>query len=126
MRIESEQVTTIPPSKANEPIEVNTKLSTVRRTLHFNYDDASREKDNLMYKELGKYGLSLGAFAAAGVYGVEQIVDGFNHSNVTEVGNGAVVVLLASFLLPLTKRFYHDAMVARIEKKAIDTNKKLS
>lgn len=124
MRIEREQITNIPPSKESEPIEVNTRLSTIRRTLHFNHKDASREKENQMYRELGKTGLSLGAFTAAGLYGINQVIEGFNNSNNLEVGNGAVVVLLASFILPLTKHFYEEAKISRREKKAIDKSKK--
>lgn len=123
MRIETEEAINVQVSKDTGIVSIDTALMQKRRSLSFNHQDAAREKENLMIRELGKGGLSLGAFAAAGVYGLNQIVEGFGQTNIREMGNGAIVVLLASFLLPLSKHFYNEARIARKERNTV--NKKV-
>ena len=119
MRIERNEEVEVKVSKDSGIVNIDTTLTQKRRSLSFTPQDASREKENLMYRELGKTGLSLGTIAAAGIYGLGQIVEGFSHTNLQEMGNGTIVVLLASLLLPLTKHFYNEAKTARKEKNAI-------
>ena len=125
MKIERGESIDVQVSKETHVV-VDTKLTQTRRSLNFNHKDASGQKENLIYKELGRTGLSLGTSVAVGLQGLGQIVEGFNHTNVGEMGKGAELVLLASFLLPFTRHFYQEAMIARREKKAVDKSQKSS
>lgn len=126
MKIERGENTNIQVSRDTHVVGVDTTLTETRRTLNFTYSDASREKENLMIKEFAKTGLSLGASVTVGLQGLDQIIQGFNNTNIEEMGRGAEIVLLASFLLPLTKRFYQEAKLARREKKKIEQSQKSS
>lgn len=124
MKLERGENTNIQVSKDTGVVGVNTTLTETRRTLNFTYNDAAREKENLMIKEFGKTGLSGAAFAGAAIQGLEQVVEGFSKTNIEEMGGGAEIVLLASFLLPFAKHFYEEGMLARREKKAIERQQK--
>ena len=121
MKLERDEKTLIRESNDTHVVSVSTTISETRTTLHFNHKDAWREKENLTVKELGKAGLSGTAFVGAAIQGIDQIIKGFDASDISQVGKGAEVVLLASFLLPLTTRFINEARVARREKIKIKT-----
>lgn len=119
MKIERGESTQIRESDDTHTVSVNTTITETRRTLNFTHKDAIREKENLMIKEAAKAGLSSTALVAASLQGLDQIIQGFNNTDVAQMGKGAEIVLLASFLMPLTAHFFKEAQVARREIKAI-------
>lgn len=126
MKKERETITNIRESNDTHTVSVSTTHSETRQTLSFTFKDAIREKDNLMTKELGKAGLSAAAFVGATLQGIDQLVQGFNKGDITEIGKGAEIVILASFLFPLSARFLSEARMARREKIIIKDTEKSS
>lgn len=126
MKIERGETTNIQVSNDTHVVGVDTTITETRRTLSFNYADAIREKENRMYRELGKSAVLGLGFAGAAVQGLEQIVNGFAKADMGEMGRGAEIVLLASFLLPLANHFWEEAKIARRARNKIKQASKSS
>lgn len=126
MKTERETSINVKESSDTKVVTVETTSFDIRKTLGFSLKDASRERDNQMYVELGKAGLAGSAFVGVALQGIDEIIKGFNTTDVNQMGRGAELVLLSSIILPITARFIHEAKVARWEKKAVDKKRKSS
>lgn len=126
MKTERETSIVVNESSDTKFVSIETTTSDVRRSLGFNAKDAARDKENQMYKELGKVALSGTAFVGVAIQGLDELIKGFDTMDFTQIGRGTELVLLSSILLPITTKFLHEAKVARWEKRAIDKKTKSS
>lgn len=124
MSIERKEEIIVVPEGNNGIINVITNLTERRSTLHHKDSDGIREKDNQIYVNLGATGLTGGVFEVAAVQGLNIIIDGFNHTNVSEMAQGAGIVGLASAFIPVSWHFLNEAKLKIRERKKIEAHQR--